>query len=126
MRSLVAGALLLALASVSGCASTEEKWCASVKDASPGLTKTIDAGGPTRGLLDALPVLQDLADAAPDDVRQDWQTLLGALEDLDKAVKAKDAKAKEAASLKLASPEVRDAANAVEQEVQDVCGTVLF
>ncbi len=126
MKAALALVLVAAAVSVSGCASDQERWCDAVGKASPGLTKTIDAGGPANGLLDALPTLKELAGQAPDDVRRDWRTLVGALEDLDAAVEAKDKAAQEAASLKLASPEVRDAADAVEQEVQDVCGTILF
>lgn len=137
-------ALLVAALSMAGCATEEEQWCSRVADASEGLGRTVDEGGPTTGLLDALPTLQELADEAPSDVRGEWRTLVAAVADLDAAVHgaglepaeitgelpadlpASDRKAIEAASLKLVSPEVRAAADTVEQQARDVCRTALF
>ena len=36
-------------------------------------------GGPD-ALLEALPIFRDLADEAPDDIRDEWQTVIDALE----------------------------------------------
>lgn len=117
----VAGALV-----VGGCGSEKEQWCDRVEEEAPGLGRTIDSGGEERGLIDALPTLESLAEDAPDDVRGEWRTLVDAVRDLDEAVEAKDEEAIGAASLRLASPEVQDAADTVEQQARDVCQTALF
>ena len=46
----------------------------------------IDSTSPT-ALLDHLPMLRDLADQAPEDLADEWQTFLDALEGLDEALK---------------------------------------
>lgn len=136
--------VLPALLVAGACASTEERWCDRVDDAAPGIAESLDTGGTTTGLLDALPTLHELADAAPSDVQDEWATLVEALDGLDAALgdadlepseiagelpadlAAADRKALETASLELASPEVRDAADAVDQQVRDVCQVALF
>ncbi|HSX67799.1 hypothetical protein [Nocardioides sp.] len=125
MRLLVAGALVGCL-SLNACSSERDQWCGHVEEAAPKIGKALDEGGSENGLLDALPVLHDLADEAPDDVRGEWRTLVRAIQDLDEAVEAEDEKATQQAALKLASPDVQDAAHAVDQEARDVCHTPLF
>lgn len=127
MKPLVTVALVAAcLTTTTACASEQEQWCGHVKDAAPTLGKALDEGGAKQGLVEALPTLHDLADAAPGDVRGEWRTLVGAVDDLDEALKAHDTKATHQAALKLASPDVRHAADTVEQEARDVCHTALF
>jgi hypothetical protein len=126
MKLLLAACVLGASLSVTACASEQEEWCGHVKEAAPELGKRLDEGGPKKGLVDALPILHDLADAAPDDVRAEWRTLVDAVDDLDQALDAHDEKATQQAALKLASPDVQDAADTVEQEARDVCHTGLF
>ncbi|TCJ22310.1 hypothetical protein [Nocardioides jejuensis] len=129
MRALTLLALTATMAgtlTVSGCASDQEKWCDRVSAAAPTLGKTLDEGGAKTGLIDALPTLRSLADAAPSDVREDWSTLVDAVSGLADAVAAKDDKATRQAGLKLASPDVQAAANAVDQEARDVCHAGLF
>lgn len=125
-RVLLASAAMAGLLGVAGCASEQEQWCERVEEEAPGLGRTIDSGGEERGLLDALPTLEALAEDAPDDVRDDWRTLVDALRELDDAVEAEDEKAIASASLRLASPDVQDAADSVEQQARDVCQTALF
>ncbi len=140
-----AGSVALACSLLTACGGgPTQSYCASVEKHAPGLTKTLDVGGAKKGLLDALPVLEDLADAAPDDVRSDWRTLIDALtglqDALDKAglkpgdvdgtlpadLPATDRKALEAASIRLASPATVRAASAVDQHARDVCHQPLF
>lgn len=126
MRTVAVACLLGVSLSVTACATDQERWCERVEEAAPGLGKALDEGGAEQGLLDALPTLQQLAEAAPDDVRGEWRTLVDAVEELDRAVDADDRKATEQAALRLASSEVQDAADAVEQQARDVCHTALF
>lgn len=135
----------LVASALTGCAGdAQASYCESVEEQAPQLAKTFDVGGAQQGLLDALPVLEDLAGEAPDDVAGDWRTLLDALtglqDVLDKAglepgevdgklpedLPAADRKALEAASVRLASPETVEAANAVDQHARDVCHVPLF
>lgn len=126
MRLLLTTALVAASLSLTACSSEREQWCGHVEDAAPEIAKALDEGGAKKGLLEALPVLQDLAGEAPDDVRGEWRTLVDAVQGLDEAVDAGDEKATQQAALKLASPDVQDAADAVDQEARDVCHTALF
>ena len=142
-----AGPIGLALAAslLSGCGGdATDSYCARVEKQAPELAKILDTGGARQGLLDALPALEGLADAAPSDVASDWTTLLDALtglqEALDKAdleaadvdgklpsdLPAADRKALEAASIRLASPATVKAADAVDQHARDVCHVPLF
>jgi hypothetical protein len=137
--------LALAGSLLTGCGGdAEESYCASVAEQAPALAKTLDVGGAKKGLLDAVPVLEDLAAAAPGDVASDWKTLLDALTGLQDALDraglkpgdvdgtlpadlpAADRKALEAASIRLASPATVKAANAVDQHARDVCHVPLF
>ncbi|MDO7866882.1 hypothetical protein [Nocardioides jiangxiensis] len=127
MRFLLAlVALAATLVAVGGCATEQEKWCDRVSSGAPELGRTLDEGGARKGLLEALPTLRDLAQAAPPDVRDDWRTVVDAVQALSDAVDAKDDAATRAAALKLASPDVQAAADAVDQEARDVCHTGLF
>lgn len=136
--------MLVAL-TLAGCGGEpQDEFCERASEESAGLTKTLDTGGKTTGLLDALPTLRSLEDAAPPDIREDWTTLVDAIEGLDKAVddaglepadvdgklpadlSDEDRQALEQASVELASPEVRDAAENVSQHAKDVCQIPLF
>ena len=124
-----------------GCGSDD--YCGAVKDHQAELTDVTASGSPA-ALLEALPILRDLHDQAPDDIRDDWDTLLGPLEDLDDALRAAgvdpatyDAKKVpesvtiarrtriEEAAAALAQPEVVQAFDGVQQQAKDVCHTPL-
>jgi hypothetical protein len=139
MRSrlaLLAVALLLPL---TACGDPTADYCSDLKSHSKEIADMIGSDSPT-ALLDGLPMLRDLADKAPDDMTDDWQTYLGALGDLDKAlddagVKAgdfvdgkppsglstSDREAIAAAADQVAGEEVVAASEAIEQEARDVC-----
>ena len=87
-----------------------------------------------------LPMLRDLAEKAPDDLADEWQTFLGALEGLDKALKdagvkpsdfkdgkppaglsAADQKAIADAAGQIGSDEVVAGRLRIEQQARDVC-----
>src|SRR4051812_43233037 len=85
-RSLQALALGIVLVlGVSGCKDQQEKYCDSVKDHQQQLTETLGDGTPN-ALLKALPIFQDLADEAPEDIRDDWKVVVDALEGLQHAL----------------------------------------
>lgn len=136
--------MLVALTTTGCGGEPQDEFCERASEESAGLTKTLETGGKTTGLLDALPTLRSLEEAAPPDIREDWTTLVDAIEGLDQAVddaglepadidgtlpadlSDKDRKALEEASVELASPEVRDAAERVSQHAKDVCQIPLF
>ena len=86
-RDLVVSAVvgLLLTGAVAGCDQSEEErradYCAAVSAAAEELTRTADEGG-AGAFLDALPTLEELAQQSPSDLKDEWQTYLGALENL--------------------------------------------
>lgn len=96
------------------------------------------------GLLAAIPTFEDLRDQAPDDIRDDWTTLVNALRALrtaldDAGVKPSDyragkppagvtaaqRKAIAAAATKVGSAKTQAASEHVQQQARDVCHTPL-
>lgn len=84
----MAGALALValvLPVLAGCQQSEEDrradYCEAVADAADELTRTADEGG-AGAFLQALPVLEELAEQSPSDLKDEWQTYLGALRNL--------------------------------------------
>lgn len=92
-------------------------------------------------LLQRLDTLRRLAKAAPGDLSDEWQTLLGALEVLDEALRAADVEPRDfrggkppaglstgeraaiaQAASGLSADDVIDAAAGIEQQAKDVCG----
>jgi hypothetical protein len=95
-------------------------------------------------LIDALPAFEKLAAKAPDDLQDEWDTvtsrigdLVAALEDADVDPATYDRKRPpegltreeqdsiDAAAKALATPEMTEALNGVEQQARDVCKTPL-
>jgi len=141
-RAVVVMLLLLAVVSA-GCADQKEKYCDAVKEHQQELGEVLGEGGPT-ALLDALPIFRDLADDAPQDLRDEWRAVIGALEGLESAlddagvdaatydrdqppadVTAAEQDKIDAAALELTSPQTVQALEGVRQQALDVCGTPL-
>ena len=140
MRRIAAAALALALtATLAGCGNSEEKYCDALrKDRVQIDEMTNDTS--SDALLDGLPLFQDLADQAPDDLTDEWQTFVNALEGLKDALDAADVKGSDfrdgkipasvtgekrqsivAAADNLASSDVVSAVNGIETQGRDVC-----
>ena len=139
-----AGALLLLLALVTaGCADQQEKYCDAVKDNQQKLGEVLGDGSPD-ALLRALPIFRELEGKAPEDIRDEWTTVIDALEGLHKALEdagvdpatydrhhppeglsQADKDAIDAAARQLTSNETVTAFSGVDQEAKDVCGTPL-
>lgn len=113
-------------------------YCDAVKAHRDDLTNALAQGD--TGLLAAIPDLEDLQSLAPDDIRDDWNTLVTALTGLQKAldeagVKASDftngeppagitaaqRKAIVAAATKVSSTQTQQASVNVQQHARDVC-----
>lgn len=126
-----------------GCQDQQEKYCDAVKDHQQELGETLGGGSPD-ALLKALPIFRDLRDDAPEDVRDEWTTLIDALEGLAQALEdadvdpstydrehppadlsQEDKDAIDAAARRLTSEETLTAFSGVDQHAKDVCGTPL-
>ncbi|ROR91250.1 hypothetical protein [Nocardioides aurantiacus] len=138
VAAVVAG-LLLALP-LAGCGEpTTEDYCAQLRLDREQLSAMVSASSPT-ALLDNLELLQGLGEKAPSDLTDEWQTFLGALEDLDRALRSADVSAEDfqggeppaglspserrdvvAAADQIRSEEVVSAASGIEQQGRDVC-----
>ncbi|HEX5087050.1 MAG TPA: hypothetical protein VFV89_04525 [Nocardioides sp.] len=141
-RRAVVLAVVLVLG-VSGCQSEQEQYCDAVKDHQQELSEVLGDGSPD-ALLKALPIFEDLADDAPDDIRDDWKTVIDALDGLQEALddagvdpatydrdhppaglSEADQEAIDQAAAQVGSQASTTAFNAVDQEAKDVCGTPL-
>ena len=142
MIRLVVAILAVSLL-VTGCKSEQEKYCDSVKEHQQRLTEVLGDGSPN-ALLKGLPIFTDLADDAPEDIRDDWKTVIDALEGLQSALEdagvdpatydrdhppaglsQADKDAIDEAATVLGSEPTQTAFSSVDQEAKDVCGTPL-
>lgn len=138
---VVAVVLVLALAGVGVLALVQQTsdpgYCGSVREAKPTLARAARQGS-VSAVRTSLPVLQDLASKAPDDLVADWQRLVNAFGALDAALTRADLpadadladvqslpsaqrRAVTAAATDLADPEVTAASQRIEQQARDVC-----
>lgn len=130
--------LLLPLA---GCGGTSiEDYCAEVREHREEIAEMVSSEAGAAALLEGLPLLRELAEDAPDDLSDEWQTLLNAVDNLDEALGAADVTAADFergrppegmtatqrraisdAASDLTSAEVTGAATGIEQQARDVC-----
>jgi hypothetical protein len=134
---------LAAVLLVGGCGDQQEKYCDAVKDHQQELGEVLGDGAPD-ALLKALPIFQELEDEAPEDIRNEWTTVITALEGLKKALEDADVDpstydrdhppeglgqddkdAIDAAARQLTSEATVNAFSGVDQHAKDVCGTPL-
>jgi hypothetical protein len=139
--ALLSVALVAVLAG--GCKDQQEKYCDAVKDHQQELGVVLGDGSPD-ALLKALPIVRDLADDAPEDLRDEWRTVIDAVAGLQKALDDAgvdaatydrdhppagltqgDKDAIDAAAARLASQATVTSLSAVDQQAKDVCGTPL-
>jgi hypothetical protein len=136
-------ALALAVPLLAGCGSDQDDYCGAVEEHQAELTDIVSSTRPD-ALLQAQEILEDLRENAPDDIADEWQVLVRAVDGLGDALRDAGAdpgaydpddppaevteeqqEAIAAASTRLASPEVADAFRAIDQQVRDVCHTPL-
>ena len=135
-------AAVLAFALLSGCGG--EDYCGAVEEHQAELTDVTASGSPA-ALLEALPIFRDLAEQAPDDIRDDWKALPrpagrarrraprrgrrpGDVRPEGPARRTSPTTERErieAAGAALADPAVVAAFDAVQQQAKDVCHTPL-
>lgn len=137
-------AVLAPVLLLGGCGGDEfDGYCGAVEDHQAELTEIRAEGGPT-ALLGALEVFRDLRAEAPSDIEDEWQQVVGRLEDLRAALEEAgvdpatydreappagldddDRAAIEAAARALVAPETATALEGLEQQARDVCKTPL-
>jgi hypothetical protein len=139
----LAVAVLAVALMLTGCADQQEKYCDAVEDHQQELGEVLGDGSPD-ALLKALPIFRDLADQAPEDLRDEWKTLIDAVAGLQDALEdagvdpatydrehppqglgQADQDAIDAAARRLTSEETVAAFSGVDQQAKDVCGTPL-
>ena len=141
---LLALVLAAGLSLATGCSSDPQAdYCEAVEEHQVELTE-IAASDDAGSLFEALPVYDDLADEAPDDIAGRWDQVIGALRGLEEALdeagvdpSSYDSEAPpadmdqadrediEAAAREVGSEQTVTAMGAVEQHALDVCGTPL-
>jgi hypothetical protein len=139
MRRLAPAVVVTLLLALAGCGDPIEDYCSQLKQDRKQFAEMLDSSS-SSALLGNLPMLRDLAEKSPDDLADDWQTYLSAVEGLDDAIKdagAKpsdfdggkppaglskaDQKAIAEAASQITTQDVIDAASNIEQEARDVC-----
>ncbi|WP_341230408.1 hypothetical protein [Nocardioides salarius] len=146
MRRLPVCLLVLGLAvPLAACGQDRfEAYCERVEEHQVALTEAVAEGGPD-ALLGVLPRLQDISEAAPRDVTDEWQQVVGRLEALEAALEEAgvdaadydraeppagladaDRAAIDGAARELVRPTTVAALQSVETQVRDVCGTPLY
>lgn len=147
-RAVAAIVIAVLLGATAGCGNPVhlitggdaiDDYCSALNSHRQQFADLIDTSSPA-ALLDALPMFKDLADKAPDDISDDWQTFLLALQGLQKALQAAGVKPSQfadgkpptslgraqrkaiavAADQVSARPTVA-AVGAIDQEARDVC-----
>jgi hypothetical protein len=153
VRDRLAGALatvlgLAVLGPLAGCSGTTS-YCSSLRDQKPALSRLADRSGQagatgTEALARTVAVLGDLRDRAPDDISDEWVTLVDALQAVSDAVRDSGAApeafaggrrppgvtagqldAVQQAAAELGSTRVQQAGKSIEQHALDVCGVDL-
>lgn len=141
-RVVRTGAAALALAvllPLSGCGEQGADYCSDLEQSRRQLADMVESGSAS-ALLGNLPLLRKLADAAPSDVADEWQTFLGALDGLADTLRevgvkpsqftdgkppsgldAADRQAVSDAANQLGTDDVVAAATGIEQQARDVC-----
>ena len=139
MRAIMAALALALLLPLTGCGDRTKTYCSGLEAHRKQIADMLSSDSPS-ALLDGLPMLHDLADKAPQDLSDEWQTYLVALDGLEQAIKhagvkasdfkggkppaglsAADQKAIAAAAGQVATDDVVSAADGIEQEARDVC-----
>ncbi len=151
VRVGVVAVTAVALLGVAGCDSHEpddpyaipqrfQAYCEEIEAHQARISDALQSGGPTSGLIKALPSFESLAEMAPDDIADDWEVVIGRIHDLVDALDAAgldpdtydrrhppagldpaQRDAIDAAAVALVSDATGSAMNSVQQQARDVC-----
>ena len=143
-HQVLALALAVVLPMATACSDSTSDYCEAVKEHQQELSEIVAGGGPA-ALLEALPIFEDLAAQAPSDISDEWDTIIDALQALEKALEdagidpaaydrenpppglsAAERDRIEAAADGVADPRTGAALEGVDQQARDVCKTSLY
>lgn len=136
---------LVAAGLLSGCGGDDvEGYCADLADQKQAINALSEDAGGARLVTEGLEIFEPLREAAPGDVRDEWDTLVFALQDLSAAIEKAGTTPRKLArsgrpegvtdeelaliqdtAVELASDRVQEAGAGIEQHAQDVCGVDL-
>ena len=140
-RSTVTALLLVAAGLLSGCGGDDvEGYCSDLAEQQRPINRLARDGGGSRLVTEGLEIFGPLREEAPGDVRDEWDTLVFALQGLSDAIEdagttpgqlARSGQPKgvtdeelalvQDAAVELASDRVQDAGAGIEQHARDVC-----
>ena len=144
-RLLLMLILALCLGGLAACGDDDPfaAYCEDVTAQQKVLSEALAGGGPT-ALIEALPSFRVLQESAPEDISDDWDTLVGRIESLVEALDAagvdpsssdrdkppqglseEERTAIDAAAGELSAPATVTAFENVQQQARDVCKTPL-
>jgi hypothetical protein len=141
VRRLLPALVLALLPLVGGCGGDPvDEYCAQVRADREKLADMTSDEASGAALLEQLPLLRTLADKAPRDLADEWQTFLNAVQNLDEALReakvdpeafkagkpppgtsAAQLQAIREAATQMGDPDVVQAVRAIEQQARDVC-----
>lgn len=152
-RRIVAGVLVVAMVGAAGLGALTfldeeedpfETYCSEVEEQREPLGEALAAGGDSAGLILALPIFRELMERSPDDLADEWSTVVANVQeladvledagvdpatydraDLPEGVTTAEREQIDQAAIALGSPAMRDAMAGVQQQARDVCGTPL-
>ncbi len=140
VRTALAAVLLLPVL-LAGCSSQQEEYCSALEEEQQTLAELGEGGFEESGTVArTTDVFQRLTEEAPEDLRDEWDTLTGAWRGLEQALQvagadesmfeagerpegmsAEDYDRISQAAVQLRSTRVVEAATGIEQHAQDVC-----
>jgi len=139
MRRLVTAAAAALLLLLAGCGDPTEDYCSELKKDRKEFAEMLESES-SSALLGNLPMLRDLAEKSPEDLSDEWQTYLRAIEGLDQAIERAGVKPSDFddgkppdglsegdklaiadAAGQITTDEVIAAASGIEQQARDVC-----
>lgn len=131
---------LLLVAALSGCADADEEYCGALAEEQETLTELASGAGRDDVLTPTLASFERLREAAPEELADEWDTVVFAYRALADAVEAagvdpgdyrpdrpppglskQEARRLAAVASKVASSRVRQAAGGIEQHAAEVC-----
>ena len=139
MRRLATAVVVTLLLALAGCGDPTEDYCSQLREDRKEFAEMLDSNS-SSALVDNLPMLRELSEKSPEDLSDEWEIFLTAVEGLDQAIEragvkpsdfedgkappglsAGDKKAIAEAAGQITTEEVITAATGIEQQARDVC-----